>query len=240
MAEVVVSTPELTVFGGPASVELGTNVGPAGNRGVFVFFGLLNPTDTEIPLSAFNETLTEPPIPFDLYIVLDTASDDYLAVFQYLFENGVPGWKFRIRLRPNFFGASKVATFIDGEATVEINSEDLGLTSVLSFANTRFQYSVQATLSNYNLDSEFDSGVSGTHLPAAVSVEVGDLFQDSSDQIIKLPITIHAAEFDGTSFSPVGEITLENPYGKNVFVHLSVLGVSPTEILNFINEAGGS
>ena len=242
MAEVIVSTQDLTVLGGPASIQLDTNIGPPGNRGVFVFFGLQNPSTAE-SLSEFNSTLTEPPIPFDLYIVLDTASDDYLAVFQYVFENGVPQWNFRIRLRPNFFGANKVATFIDGEATVEINSEDLGVTSlasVQSFVNTRFQYSVQATLSNYNLDSEFDPGVSGTHYPAAVSVDVGDLFQDPSDQIIKLPITIHAAEFDGTSFSPVGEITLENPYGKNVFVHLSVLGVSPTEILNFIDEAGGS
>jgi hypothetical protein len=239
MAEVVVSTPELTVLGGPASVQVDTNIGPPGNRGVFVFFGLQSPSTAE-SLSAFNSTLTEPPIPFDLYIVVDSASDEYLAVYQYVFEDGVPQWNFRIRLRPNFFGANKVATFIDGEATVEINSEDLGLTSIQSFVNTRFQYSVQATLSNYDLDSEFDPGVSGTHFPAAVSVEVGDLFQDPSDQIIKLPITIHAAEFDGTSFSPVGEITLENPYGKNVFVHLSVLGVSPTEILNFIDEAGGS
>ena len=239
MAEVIVSTPELTVLGGPASVQLDTNFGAQGNRGVFVFFGLINPADPDVSVTAFNKTLTEAPIVFDLYIVVDSSSDDYLAVYQYVIEDGVEQWIFRIRLRPNFFGANRVLTFVDGEATVEINSEDLGLTSIQSFTNTRFQYSVQATLSNYNLDSESDSGISGTHLPAALSVEVGDLFQDQSDQLIKLPITLHAAEFDGTSFKPIGEITEETQEGKNVFVHLSILVVSPTEVLSFI-EVGES
>ena len=97
MAEVVVSTPELTVLGGPASVEVDTNIGPAGNRGVFVFFGLLNPKNLdETEISTFNSFLTEPPIVFDLYILVDSSSDDYLTVFQYLFDDGVAQWDERL------------------------------------------------------------------------------------------------------------------------------------------------
>lgn len=226
MAEVVVSTPELTVLGGPASVEVDTNIGPAGNRGVFVFFGLLNPKNTEI--STFNSFLTETPIVFDLYILVDSSSDDYLTVFQYLFENGVAQWDERLKLRPNFFGTSKVATFVDGVAEIDINTQEIGLLSLLSFQNSRFLFSVQATLSNYEVLSNSDPSYSSQHLPAAVSVKVDDVFLDETDNVQKLPITLYAAEFDGTS--------MQNIDDKNVVVHLSILVASPTEVQTFSEE----
>jgi len=224
MAEVLLSSDDLTVLGGPAEIQLDTNVGPSGNRGVFVFFGLPNPNSES---AVFSET----PIVFDLYIVVDSSSDDYLAVYQYNVQDGIPQWTFRIRLRPNFFGTNKIATFSSGVATININSEELGLIVATSFLDTRFQYSVQATLSNYDLDSEYDPGASSTHFPAAVSVQVGDLFLDPSDSETKLPITLHAAEFNGTSMVPINN--------KKVVAHLSILLVSPTEVLDYI-EAGES
>ena len=229
MAEVVVSTPELTVLGGPASVEVDTNIGPAGNRGVFVFFGLLNPKNLdETEISTFNSFLTEPPIVFDLYILVDSSSDDYLTVFQYLFDDGVAQWDERLKLRPNFFGTSKVATFVDGVAEIDINTQEIGLLSLLSFQDSRFLFSVQATLSNYEVLSNSDPSYSSQHLPAAVSVKVDDVFLDETDNVQKLPITLYAAEFDGTS--------MQNIDDKNVVVHLSVLVASPTEVQTFSEE----
>ena len=229
MAEVVVSTPELTVLGGPASVEVDTNIGPAGNRGVFVFFGLLNPKNLdETEISTFNSFLTEPPIVFDLYILVDSSSDDYLTVFQYLFDDGVAQWDERLKLRPNFFGTSKVATFVDGVAGIDINTQEIGLLSLLSFQNSRFLFSVQATLSNYEVLSNSDPSYSSQHLPAAVSVKVDDVFLDETDNVQKLPITLYAAEFDGTS--------MQNIDDKNVVVHLSILVASPTEVQTFSEE----
>lgn len=229
MAEVVVSTPELTVLGGPASVEVDTNIGPAGNRGVFVFFGLLNPKNLdETEISTFNSFLTEPPIVFDLYILVDSSSDDYLTVFQYLFDDGVFQWDERLKLRPNFFGTSKVATFVDGVAEIYINTQEIGLLSLLSFQNSRFLFSVQATLSNYEVLSNSDPSYSSQHLPAAVSVKVDDVFLDETDNVQKLPITLYAAEFDGTS--------MQNIDDKNVVVHLSILVASPTEVQTFSEE----
>lgn len=229
MAEVVLSTPDLTVLGGPASVELGTNVGPQGNRGVFVFFGLLSPANVSLPV--FNETLTEAPIVFDLYILVDSSSDDYLTVFQYVIEDGVAKWIERIKLRPNFFGTNKVATFVDGVAEININTEDLGLLVLPSLVNSKFRFSVQATLSNYEVLSNSDPLYSEQHFPAAVSVEVGDVFQDETDGQRKLPITLYGAEFNGTS--------MQNIDDKNVVVHLSILVVSPTEVETF-SEVGES
>ena len=226
MAEVILSTPELTVLGGPASVQVDTNVGEAGNRGVFVFFGLPNPNS---PVATF----TEVPIIFDLYILVDSSSDDYLAVFQYLIQDGIAQWIEQIKLTPNFYGTNRVVTFVEGVAELDVNIFEIGLVDLssgsLPLENSRFRFSVQATLSNYEVNSESDALISSEHLPAAVSVKVGDIFLDETDSQLKLPITLYGAEFDGTS--------MQNIDDKNVVAHLSILVVSPSEVTDFFEES---
>ena len=226
MAEVILSTPELTVLGGPASVQVDTNVGEAGNRGVFVFFGLPNPNS---PVATF----TEVPIVFDLYILVDSSSDDYLAVFQYLIQDGIAQWIEQIKLTPNFYGTNRVVTFVEGVAELDVNIFEIGLVDLssgsLPLENSRFRFSVQATLSNYEVNSESDALISSEHLPAAVSVKVGDIFLDETDSQLKLPITLYGAEFDGTS--------MQNIDDKNVVAHLSILVVSPSEVTDFFEES---
>ena len=225
MAEVVVSTPELTVLGGPASVEVDTNVGAAGNRGVFVFFGLPNPNSP-------SATFTETPIVFDLYILVDSASPDYLTVYQYVIQDGVPQWISQIKLTPNFYGTNRVVTFVNGAAELDINIFEIGLvdlrTGNLPLENSRFRFSVQATLSNYEVNSEADPIISDTHLPAMTSVKIEDIYLDETDSQLKLPITIYGAEFNGTSVQDI--------HDKNVVVHLSVLVVDPSDVTSFFEE----
>jgi hypothetical protein len=229
MAEVIVSTPELTVLGGPASVEVDTNVGAAGNRGVFVFFGLLNPNNPAATFGAGSDT----PIVFDLYILVDSSSDDYLAVFQYVVQDGIPQWIEQIKLTPNFYGTNRVVTFVDGVAELEVNIFEIGLVDLrsgnLPLEDSRFRFSVQATLSNYEVNSESDALISSEHLPAAVSVKVQDIFLDETDSQLKLPITLYGAEFDGTS--------MQNIDDKNVVAHLSILVVNPSEVTDFFEES---
>lgn len=228
MAEVIVSTPELTVLGGPASVQVDTNIGPAGNRGVFVHFGIENPND---PLATFIDT----PIVFDLYILVDSSSSDYLQVYQYVVQDGIQQWIPTIKLTPNFYGTNRVVTFINGVAEIDINVFEIGLVAlragVQPLTDTRFDFSVQATLSNYEVNSESDPLISSEHMPASVSVKVGDVFLDPTDSELKLPITLYGAEFDGTSMQSI--------HNKNVVAHLSILVVSPTEVKDFI-EVGSS
>jgi hypothetical protein len=223
MAEVILSTPELTVLGGPAEVRLDTNVGPAGNRGVFVHSGVLQPSN---PLATFLET----PIIFDLYILTDPSSDDYLQLFQYVNIDGIEQWVTTIKLTPNFYGTSRVLTFISGEANLDVNVFELGLvnlaTSIPTLEGTRFYFNVQATLSNYEVTS---SSENPEHLPAFVSIKVGDVFLEESDSELKIPLTFYAAEFDGTSVSPIGEA----PDGKNIVVHLSILVIDPRDVRDF-------
>jgi hypothetical protein len=223
MAEVIVSTPDLTVLGGPASIRVDTSIGAAGPRGTFVMYGLLDPNN---PSASFIET----PAIFDLYIRTDPSSPDYLQVYQYVIEENEPQWIPTIKLTPNFYGTNRVVTFIDGAAELNINLFELGLvelrTELVDFTNSRFLFSVQATLSNYNVASEFDPETPGTHLPAMVSVQVEDIEEDPSSDELNIPITLHGAEFNGTAVQKINN--------KNVIVNLSILVVDPSDVTNAI------
>jgi hypothetical protein len=223
MAEVNLSTPELTVLGGPAQIRVDTNIGPEGNRGVFILYGLQNPNDQSA------QFITTPQI-FDLYILTDPSSDDYLQVYQYLNQDGVEQWVPVIKLTPNFYGTNRVLTFINGEAELDINVFELGLvelrTEIATLLNTKFFFSVQATLSNYEILSEANPLISENHFPAALSVRTEDIYLDPVDQELKIPLTFKAAEFSGSSWQDI--------HNKNVIVNLSILVVNPNDVLGIL------
>jgi hypothetical protein len=227
MAEVVVSTPELAVLGGPASIQVDTSFGSAGSRGTFVMFGPINPNNPGAEVY-FIET----PLIFDLFIQVDSSSPDYLQVYQYVVQDGVEQWVPTIKLTPNFYGTNRVITFIDGVAELDINIFEIGLEALTagaqSLVDTRFQFSVQATLSNYEVSSESDEYVSPEHLSGFVSVKVDDIYLDETDEELKLPLTFYGTEFNGTSMQAIDN--------KNVVVHLSILVVSPNEVIDFFEE----
>jgi hypothetical protein len=223
MAEVNLSTPELTVLGGPAQIRLDTNIGPEGNRGVFILYGLQNPNDQNA------QFITTPQI-FDLYILTDPSSDDYLQVYQYLNQDGIVQWIPTIKLTPNFYGTNRVLTFINGEAELDINVFELGLvelrTEIATLLNTKFFFSVQATLSNYEILSEANPLIPENHFPAAVSVRTEDIYLDPTDQELKIPLIFKAAEFSGSAW--------QNIHNKNVIANLSILVVNPNDVLGIL------
>ena len=223
MAEVNLSTPELTVLGGPAQIRLDTNIGPEGNRGVFILYGLQNPNDENA------QFITTPQI-FDLYILTDPSSDDYLQVYQYLNQDGIVQWIPTIKLTPNFYGTNRVLTFINGEAELDINVFELGLvelrTEIATLLNTKFFFSVQATLSNYEILSEANPLIPENHFPAAVSVRTEDIYLDPTDQELKIPLIFKATEFSGSSW--------QNIHNKNVIANLSILVVNPNDVLGIL------
>lgn len=227
MAEVILSTPDLTVLGGPSSVEVDTNIGSAGSRGTFVMFGPVNPNDPSAEVF-FIDT----PLIFDLYILVDPASEDYLQVYQYVVQDGVQQWIATIKLTPNFYGTNRVVTFVNGEAQLNINTFELGLVQLrsgeFSTLNTKYLFGVQATLSNYEVLSEINPLISDAHMPAAVSVKVEDIFLDETDDELKIPITLYGAEFNGTGMQEI--------HNKNVIVHLSILVINPNDVTDFLPE----
>lgn len=219
MAEVNLSTEDITVLGGPSNITLETNIGPVGNRGVFVMYGLFEPND---PRATF---ITTPQFA-DLYIVTDPANENYLQMYQYTNQEGTQSWVPQIKLTINFYSANKPVTFINGEAEIKVNIFDLGLfnlrTEFPTLENTRHYFSVQVTASNYNIESLVNSFIGEDHNPAAISVKVNDIEQDPNTDELLLPIILKAAEFDGAGWSSINN--------KAVAVNLSIFVVDPTEI----------
>jgi hypothetical protein len=231
MVNVVVSSDNLTVLGGPERIDVDLNIGAAGSRGSIFFTGLQNPN------SLTNQDFTQQPLLFDIYIVIDPSSENYLQAYQYLNRDGVLTWVPSFKISENVTAFNKVVSFASGVGSVILDVADLGLNNVTfeSFTNSFAFFNVQATISNINIE-EAPDGEELNHFPAALSINVGDAYFDNSgggdpgEYPMKLPIEFKAAEFDGTAWSLIAN--------KNVLMHLRVEFVDPNEVLSSL--AGGS
>jgi hypothetical protein len=109
MVDILLSSEELAVFGGPASIDLDVDFGPAGTRGSLILTGNGKPTDPDVDLP--NDIQ-----PFDLYINLNPFDFEYLFLYQYGSINGVLTWSRVLRLIPNTAIANLPVIFYNGEA----------------------------------------------------------------------------------------------------------------------------
>lgn len=224
MVDAVLSSDSITVLGGPDQVEVDLNIGASGSRGSIFFTGFEN------PVSLTDQDFSQAPQIFDIYIVVDPSSDNYLQAYQYLNEDGILSWLPSFKISQNITAFNKVVSFASGEARVELDVADLGLENITfeSFVNSFAYFNVQATISNID-SSEAPGGVI-QHNPAALSVNVGDVFFDStggglpSEYPMKLPIDFKAAEFEAGSWSSLD--------AKSVVIHLRIEFVDPNEVLS--------
>jgi hypothetical protein len=230
MAEVILSSDDLTILGGPSEIQLDVNIGPAGNRGVFVMYGIANP-------NAAGATFIATPQIFDLYVLTDPASSDYLQIFQYLNQDGIAQWVPAIKLSQNFYATTRVLPFIAGESSITFNAFELGLfeerLNLPTLVGSAAYLNVQATPGNFDFVSYLNPGLGLPldHNPTSLSVLVNDLFLDVDDEL-KFKVDLKAAEFDGTNWS--------NLNGKAIVVHFYMQIVDPTFIINAIAELSGS
>jgi hypothetical protein len=224
MAEVAYSSEDITVLGGPSKVTLELEVGPPGNRGVFVMFGFLNPNDDNAEFIAVPQL-------FDLYVVVNPASEDYLQMYQYLNKDGTLLWDPAIRLRQNVYSTNRPITFSAGSGRVDINLADIGLANLddVALPGSSLFFNVQASFANLNLD-DFNplAPLNPQTMPIASSVVVQDAFQEESGEL-SLPIFFNAAEFDGTDWSPIDD--------KTIVAYLTVIVVDPSIVAGYLGVA---
>jgi hypothetical protein len=170
VAEVLLSTEDITVLGGSSIREVNVNFGPRGERGSNIFVGVGKPS---IP-----GVLVEVPQIFDMYINLLASDDEYLYLYQYFTVDGVPSWVRLLRLIPNTFLTNLAGNFENGK--VEFLIPVINVVPLSGVGNvTAANFNVQHTVISLN--------------PVASSVSVGDLrFEEG---LIVLPIKISAAEF---------------------------------------------
>lgn len=224
MVEVIYSSDNLTVIGGPTALDLDLNVGATGSRGSLIFNDAGNPNLLSL------ESFPVAPSVFDIFINSDPGSDDYLQAYQYVNQDGSNVWVRIFKLTQNIIHLNKVVTFSAGQGTSEINLTELGL-DTLPFdgrLNSFAYFNVQATITNVDVSLIGDeAAMIAANIPAAISVLALDVYDDTEQLEFPaiLPLKFAAAEFNGTTWSPITE--------KDVMVHLSISFANPNEVLNF-------
>lgn len=175
MAEVLVSTPELRVLGGPAQVSVDVDFGPTGDRGSIIFNGLGKPEDVSFP---------ETPQVYDMYINLKTSDSEYRYMYQYVLEPGGLTWAKRVKLLPDMYSGNYTKLFTAGSAQINVPVE--AIVSADQVAS--------ATAENFNIQFEIANSN-----PVASSLTVGALTVADGKRI--LPITINASELSGGTWT---------------------------------------
>jgi hypothetical protein len=179
VVDVIVSSDELSVVGGPATVNVEVDFGPAGQRGSQIFAGVGQPNNP-------STVIGQDPRVLDLYINLApaTVDEEYLNVYQYQNIDGSNTWVKLFDLIPQTLSVKKLVDFGSGSesATVYIPVADItpivdGLTS----SNFNVQYSIE----NSN--------------PVSAGMTIGELVEQSG--VVNLPITMNAVEFSSSTWS---------------------------------------
>jgi len=230
MVNVIYSEDSLTVLGGPEELQVDLNIGANGSRGGIFFTG------NEQPNTLNESEFPSAPQIFDLYILTNPSSNNYLTVYQYVTLGTSNTWVESFKINSDYYFVNKVVSFSQGVADIEIDVTDVGI-GTLPFTdnqNSFAYFNVQATISNINSELAPDQG-GLDHLPAALSIKVGDAYEDTSGQTqsdvfpLMLPIELKAIEYSNGSWSDIDD--------KDVIVYFSINYVDPNEII--ANLAGG-
>jgi hypothetical protein len=229
MVDVVLSSDNVTVLGGPSRLDVDLNIGAPGNRGSLFFIDDRNP-NTLIPNQDF------PTIPeiFDIFINVDPSSTKYLTAYQYVNQDGQNVWVEAFSLNQEPLSINRGVTFSSGVAELQINLAELGLEKIpfSELQNSFAYFNVQATISNKNLETKTFS----TN-PISMGIDVKDVISqnpntfDPSRFPSSLPITLVAFEFDGSAWIPLNN--------KTVPVYLNVSFANPNQIFEFLSPEEG-
>jgi hypothetical protein len=157
MAEVIVSSQDLTVLGGPATVNLEVDFGKQGQRGSQIFGGLGPPSLDNIPQS---QTLQVG----DMYINIDPNDPGYSYVSQYTAD----GWVDFFRLVPLALSVNKTLTF-----------SEYGVASLVIPLDQYLEESVINALDADSINVQFSM-----ESPAYSQLEVPDIIASSITAIV--------------------------------------------------------
>lgn len=178
MAEVLLSSDDLTVLGGPARINLDVDFGPQGERGSLIFYGSEKPETFDFP--------TDLKV-YDTYINVDPTDDEYQFVYQYLPEvGGALNWTKVLRLSPTIYSYNKMVTFNSSgnlEGTININLSDFISEELLGTYSAE-SFNIQANLLGQN--------------PVSLATSVGAIVEEQV-----LPISLSAIEYSSGSWQPV-------------------------------------
>ena len=178
MAEIILSTEDLTVFGGPSSIDLDIDFGPTGTRGSRIYGVSADPrlVTTQKPADIQN---------YDIAMVISPSEPDYLTVYQKIGTTS-DEWIQFASLVPNVYSAKTYITFSNGVATGAIPASDLFILD----SYTADQFMVQVAIEEEDAVTK----------PSSVGISLA--VEDVGGKKV-LYITATAAEFDAGTWSAI-------------------------------------
>jgi len=159
MPEVVVSDPELSVFGPVDEITVSVDIGQTGTRGSKQFVGAGAPSGA---------TITETPLANDLYL---DVSNSYL--YQYIDST----WTLVGKFAPTTYNVVEGATFSSGSATLTYDIVEMfGLTEIKAGFDFVIQHNIRNKVSQNNIISSSVNKptLSGTDLSFTIKAKYLD------------------------------------------------------------------
>jgi hypothetical protein len=186
MVDILLTTEDVAVLGGPDTVNVEVDFGPTGDRGSQIFSNVGKPVIGTNGLTALAPDCQL----FDLYINILSTDDEYQYVYQLQNVLGTNTWVKLFKLVSNIYSKNYTATsFVDGVWTMNIPVAEIVPSSLVGSAsaeNFNIQYSV---LNQY---------------PIASSISIGEISTSGGERI--LPVTITASELLDGTFVSIDEI----------------------------------
>lgn len=140
MADIVLSTVDLDVFGGPTTLDVSVDFGAQGERGSLVYSGSGDPA---IFLSGQEVKLN------DLYINTDPGQNFYGWLYQYLEEVGNPQWVKILQLNPSQYSIVEAVDFSAGStigtAIIDIPISNITADTLVSISDFIIRYSIEGS-----------------------------------------------------------------------------------------------
>ena len=195
MAEVLLSSDDLTVLGGPTTINLDTDFGAAGQRGSLIYASNGAPTDAG---SGIPDTV----LPYDLAINISASSSRYLTVYQYYSADGATGWNELTRLSPNAGSVNLDIYFASGVSqTAKDPANPTVFTDGILIPISSITDSTELAPTNFNIQYAIESVT-----PIMSSMLISPTFI-TLNNITYLAFQINAVEFNGVSLAAVDGVT---------------------------------
>lgn len=115
--DVVVNTDDLVVLASPATIDVGVDFGPQGQRGATFYAGSGNPNDAVVSENVFGDIIV--PVEGDIYINT-AAGANYGWLFIYNPKVTGDDWDQVLRLNPPIYTRNIEQTFTSGLSTISV------------------------------------------------------------------------------------------------------------------------
>jgi hypothetical protein len=196
MTEPTIAALDLTVFGGPSSVNVDVDFGTQGERGSRIY-GVTADPRLSTTQKEFDSKI------FDLVIVLTDLTGDYLTIYQKS-GSGNEDWEPLAELFPNIFSTKQTKEFVNGTASIDIVIDDV-------FTIEDQNYSVARFAVQHNIEDRVNEAK--RPVSSSISLAVNAV---ADDQV--LTITINAIEYNSTG-GVGGTPVWQNVVGERV-IHI--------------------